>query len=149
MDYSTLCGWIGATDYAIEIINQVAEEYETVAWQVIYDKVLSLEERYAESGDVDNVNSCIKLQNLMQYFKEELQLSGNSEQLNGWIPVEEKLPKEGGRYLTCDERGNIHIFSFKNGHFYDEFLHQITNYHNRYNVPIAWQPLPEPYQKGE
>lgn len=71
------------------------------------------------------------------------------EDNNGWIPVEERLPEKGGKYLTCDEHGNVHIFSFKNGLFYDEFLHRITNYHNRYNVPITWKPLPEPYQKGE
>lgn len=27
MNYGTLCGWIGATDKAIEIVNQLTEEY--------------------------------------------------------------------------------------------------------------------------
>ena len=69
------CGAIGA----IDIVNQVAEEhekdmnYDANAWKIIYDKVLELEERYAESGDVENVEHCIKLENLLQYFKENLQ----------------------------------------------------------------------------
>lgn len=65
-----------ALDKAIEIVNQVAEEYS--AWKDIYAKVITLEKSYAESGDMENVNHCIRLENLLQYFKEEL--TSNTEE---------------------------------------------------------------------
>lgn len=77
---------------------------------------------------------------------EQLKLIGNSEQLNGWIPVEERLPEEDGCYLTCDAHGNIHLFRHCVG---SKYPFAIDPNHQRFYQPIAWQPLPEPYQKGE
>ena len=64
-------------DKAIEIVNELAEEYKGKLddeWQIIYNKILNLEKKYAKvDGDMENVNRCIRLENLLQYFKEELQ----------------------------------------------------------------------------
>ena len=62
-----------------------------------------------------------------------------------WIPCSERLPENNGNYMTCDEKGNIHIF------WYDDCQKcpfNISEYHTRYYPVVAWMPLPEPY-KGE
>lgn len=48
------------------------EEYKRTAFNKVYEKVLNLEKEYAENGDTENISRCIKLENLIQYFKEEL-----------------------------------------------------------------------------
>lgn len=56
---------------ARKIVQEVAKEYD--AFDVIYKKVCELEKQYAKGAeDWENVNSCIRLENLLQYFKEEL-----------------------------------------------------------------------------
>ena len=57
-------------DRAIEIVQEVAKEYDE--FDVIYKKVCELEKEYAENADNENVSRCIRLENLLQYFKEEL-----------------------------------------------------------------------------
>lgn len=69
---------------------------------------------------------------------------------NGWISVSERLPENPCWTITCDEEGNIHIFFYRNGYFCESCGGKpITEQNARYYVPIAWQPLPAPYQKGE
>ena len=63
---------------------------------------------------------------------------------NGWIPVEERLPEKDGYYLTCDKRGNIHVFYH---HKSMEYPFGICPNHSQYYQPIAWQPLPPAYRK--
>lgn len=75
-----------------------------------------------------------------------------SEQLaeeykGGWIPCSVELPKYMERAITCDEKGNIHVFPCDGKYFLDECCKRITENHERYYVPIAWMPLPKPYQK--
>ncbi len=60
-----------------------------------------------------------------------------------WIPCGERLPEEKGEYMTCDERGNIHIF-FHSPDF--RFPFGIRPANPRYYEPIAWMPLPKPYE---
>lgn len=62
-----------------------------------------------------------------------------------WIPCSERMPENNGNYMTCDEKGNIHIF------WYDDCQKcpfNISEYHTRYYPVVAWMPLPQPY-KGE
>lgn len=80
-------GYGNALAVAIEIVNQVAEEFATDinvgnSWKIIYDKVLELEKEYAMSGAIENVNDCIRLENLLQYFKEELREENNQSLTN-------------------------------------------------------------------
>lgn len=65
---------------------------------------------------------------------------------DGWIPVEEWMPKENGIYLvTCDDtKFPVKRMRYKkdvepNGLFYDVY--------GIYDGKVyAWQPLPEPYR---
>lgn len=65
-----------------------------------------------------------------------------------WIPCSERLPEKYGEYLCCDTYGNF-VLGFpsesntSNTGFVVETEHEYC-----YDI-IAWQPLPEPYQKGE
>lgn len=63
---------------------------------------------------------------------------------NGWISVYERLPEDGVRVLTCDNHENVHIMQH-----YDFFKYpfDIYPYHSKYYMPVAWQPLPEPYKE--
>lgn len=68
------------------------------------------------------------------------------EHNNGWIPVDERLPEHGVRVLTCDNYKNVHVMRHYN--FY-EYPFCIGPEHERYYMPKAWMPLPEPYKEGE
>ena len=71
----------------------------------------------------------------------------------GWIPCSERLPNkdENRKYLVCGKNGGIYIAEF--------VCKSVSNNTSicpwwsasgRYcPSPIAWQPLPAPYQKGE
>ena len=75
----------------------------------------------------------------------ELAISALEYQLtNGWIPVSERLPEDFIKVLTCDKEGNIHITN--HCHEY-EYPFGISENHPRYYMPVAWQPLPEPYKE--
>lgn len=51
--------------------EEIAKEYDE--FDVIYKKVCELEKQYAKGAeDWENVNRCIRLENLLQYFKEQL-----------------------------------------------------------------------------
>lgn len=56
---------------------------------------------------------------------------------DGWIPVSEHLPEEGGRYLVSylgyDGKKYVGIFEFNPGYWEAEL--------------DAWMPLPEPYRR--
>lgn len=65
---------------------------------------------------------------------------------NGWIPVEEKLPKDGVKVLTCDNHENIHVMRHYN--FY-EYPFNIGPENERYYMPKVWMQLPEPYKESE
>lgn len=65
---------------------------------------------------------------------------------NGWIPVKERLPEKDGYYLTCDAKGNIHVFYH---HKSMEYPFSIMPTHPQYYQPVAWQPLPPAYKQKE
>lgn len=65
-----------------------------------------------------------------------------AEYNNGWIPVEERLPEENTNVIACFAHGTVTEM-----YFYDGIFHGVYDYTTK--VIIAWQPLPEPYQKGE
>ena len=54
-----------------------------------------------------------------------------------WIPVSERLPKNGNRVIVTNKDGQVFINPFwDHFRFFDDEI-------------IAWQPLPEPYKKGD
>ena len=69
---------------------------------------------------------------------EALRFALRALEREGWIPVAERLPEEGGCYLCCWQGKTVDTGFFCNSHFrlYGEIKdHLIT----------AWMPLPEPY----
>lgn len=58
-----------------------------------------------------------------------------------WIPVTERLPEDYGQVLTCDERGNIHLFRHLRQFIYP---FGIRPEDPRYFMPKWWMPLPQP-----
>lgn len=46
------------------------------AWETVYQNVLRLQEEYRNCGDVRNVYECIKLQEMLLEYKEQLTEEG-------------------------------------------------------------------------
>lgn len=44
------------------------------AWNTVYEKILDIEKDYALDGNIEAVNDCIKLENLMNYFKDDIKI---------------------------------------------------------------------------
>lgn len=69
-----------------------------------------------------------------------------------WISVKHKLPKKFGKYLTCDDYGNINIFIYREDHSYP---FGISPNDKEYYMVSYWQSLPKPprtpkeFLKGE
>ena len=61
-----------------------------------------------------------------------------------WIPVSERLPKEGVQVLVTDDAGGLATIDVDYGYF-DEEYGRFDWFHSQ-NV-TAWMPLPEPYRK--
>ncbi len=59
-----------------------------------------------------------------------------------WIPCNERLPKESGRYLVTTCSGVIHAWKFWNKGWKKSWEAPISPLFE----PIAWQQLPEPYK---
>lgn len=71
--------------------------------------------------------------------------AANVVERNQWIPVTERLPEDSVQVLTCDDKGNIHIFSHYHL-FENPFAINPTN--PRYYMVKWWMPLPEPPKDG-
>ena len=82
-----------------------------------------------------------------------IDLINEQPKVNGWIPVEERLPdKEGDCYginIVTLESGEVCIGVYRNDDklWYTRLFEGETLYNNKRNV-IAWGPLPEPF-KGD
>ena len=71
---------------------------------------------------------------------------------NGWIPCSERLPKadKNRKYLVCGKNGGIYIAEFVCKSVTNVSISPWWSASGRYAPePIAWMPLPAPYQKGE
>lgn len=65
--------------------------------------------------------------------------------MNEWIPCNERLPENSGRYLvTCERDGrrivDWNIYYYRSYDRFDGWL---------WEPVAAWMPLPEPYTGGE
>ena len=97
-----------------------------------FEKILKrLEESYINcfnEGDYKFNNAIDKAKEIVQEVAEEYN--------GGWIACSERLPSGLDFVLYTHKDGEVDICSIE--YFYD--------YLDRF---IAWQPLPEPYTKGE
>ena len=70
----------------------------------------------------------------------ELQIEDDN---NGWIPCSERLPEKDMWCLATFESGNVGTIKYLVTNNWG------WNGMRGDNKVIAWQPIPEPYQKGE
>ena len=74
----------------------------------------------------------------------DMAISALSENKGKWIPVSERLPKDGQSVLFCDIDEDIMIGYHVKGRPETHFSQDGT-YEDMKNV-FAWMPLPEPYK---
>lgn len=139
--YDAVNPYVGNT--VTKIVNQVAEEYKSTEHiNCSTDDLISrsallgaMDKRYKEKeGNVlDNLaEGFVQMEKLI---KEQPIVQAN----DGWIPCSERLPEEKGTYLVTIKHFGITFARFSG---------MKDNLHFDSNV-IAWQPLPQPYVKGE
>lgn len=95
----------GFIEVCKDIVNELAEEYKGKLddeWQIIYDKVCVLEKKYTNERNIESVKDCIRLENLLQYFKEELR--GAEERENDFCEW-----KVDGVYLMCQHKTELFV----------------------------------------
>lgn len=92
------------------------------------------------------IEECIKFDNMVDLDIYDIVLNGikNGTPIPKWIPVSERMPKDGQNVLFCDIEDDImlgyHIKGRPNTHFsQDGTFDDIKNVR-------AWMPLPEPYK---
>lgn len=57
--------------------------------------------------------------------------------MSEWIPINERLPRENGYYLTSTEFNEVYCDYWEDKRF------------NRTEKVIAWMPLPAPFEQKE
>ena len=72
-----------------------------------------------------------------------------SEHNNGWIPCEKELPEECKTVLGCDKDGYCELVYFYKCSFLGEHWRVHRGGYRPLENIIAWQPIPEPFKKGE
>ena len=61
-----------------------------------------------------------------------------------WVPVSERLPEQDGGYLITDSEGFMLVSYFQvKQHRFVVVQDELAT------SPVAWQPLPQPYQQEE
>ena len=78
----------------------------------MYDELIEqLRETSIDFGEMDHVSvMMIEAANAIEELSHP-QIAPEKIIQTMWIPVAERLPEDYEQVLTCDERGNIHIFS--------------------------------------
>ena len=144
----------GSYECAIEIVNQVAEEYK-------HDKVYQTAIMYADNIHrygiaIDSIwetatqNAMALNQAYMRGKQDGLEIFDRwreEHRNDGWIPCEERLPDNTENVLVTTVYGVVLVaylgtskkWCYLNGKRIDDSQ----------DTPIAWQPLPQPYVKGE
>lgn len=136
----------GGVCLAIEIVNQLAEEYKN---KVMIDgqycwQTCSATEHCKECNRL--CNGSIDYYENYDFMAEEYKVS---EIPTGWITVSERLPSESGKYLVTTKNktgwwileNNVFVCDYA----YDTFVFQGWED----NEVIAWCELPAPYTEGE
>ena len=65
-----------------------------------------------------------------------------------WIPVSERLPKEGKQVLVCNDFGDIYIAEYETFSDGEGRWCESVGYRCLYGI-VAWMPLPEPWRGEE
>ena len=95
----------------------------------------------AGKGDLLFVSCKMLEEKLEEYTNKEIEPNKN---LDGWIPVEDRLPDKNEYVLIFDKNGRQYVWSLSEsyGQYYwlDEHCEWVA-----FNEVVAWMPLPAPY----
>ena len=138
-DTKELCR-ICVVDDAIEIVKQESEQYNNA---IIDGKYC-----FQSCSCTEQCDKCSRLCNGDIDWYENID-NWTEQYNNGWIPVSEKLPEDFETYLVTnvDSFGQRHTYKGWYG-VEHKIWHMEGNSDRKMNV-VAWQPLPQPYTKGE
>lgn len=126
----------------IEIVNQLAEEYINCSTNISTDKTK------INDNDLMIVESLPSLYPMKEFEEEALQRvieCVKNEYNNGWIACSERLP-EIGKWVLGQGVYDMMLVCYTKSYGGDFDWMDING---DCRVISAWQPLPEPYQKGE
>ena len=88
-----------------------------------------------------NLQGCLDFRQLAEWLKELKELREQTK----WIPCSERLPEDCTEvFVYLFDNSRPHIVWIEDTHWYTEDFEI-----ERENEPVAWMPLPEPYQGGE
>lgn len=146
---------ISAYNKALKIVHEVAEEYK---------------DKYVSKDEIGYMLDSIEMrgdETWMDYYRKALKSLcklTNKEYNSGWIPCNERLPKErdwclavfeevdtgfiGIPYIAEYLMGNHAIATTEDGwiiHNCTDIENEYTEYYKKLRC-VAWQPLPEPYK---
>ena len=78
-------------------------------------------------------------------------INKSSDCSTNWIDAKDRLPEKDGYYLTCDRKGNIHVFYHHPSYVANgnNMAFGICKNHPQFYKPIAWMELPKPYNRLE
>ena len=108
--------------------------------QTVFEKIIDrLEENSFEMGKDSIPAHYVRLNRAIEIVKQEAE-----QYNNGWIPCSEQLPKYGEVVMCSCTNGGITISCITHR---GEKQSKIVRF-GQHSV-IAWQPLPQPFQKGE
>lgn len=137
-------GIIGANRHAIDLVNQLAEEYKDkeYCWQECASTEHCKECSRLGNGDIDYFES-------IDDWAESLSTIDAGELFgNGWIPCGERLPDD---FMSMEYLATTKACFYPKISYYCVANHKW--YSNRNSTKeievIAWQPLPAPYQPKE
>lgn len=153
-----------ALDKAIKIVKQTAEQFDMEREKVINEL---LKGEWVNTEDMEKYLN-IGFSEGMKMFEFSRTAEWNPEPLNGqkittefrlkndWIPCSERLPERNKPVLcwvrsTTIASGETYIIGSCDNGFWFLQTYEIGHHHfpvKDYEV-LAWQPLPEPYTKGE
>ena len=125
----------------MNVLEKILEEIEEATFQ---------EDAPVYLGDME-VDGYVKESVVKEIIRHNMNHNGDDTEMDGWIPVEERLPEEKGD-ITKDfnlfkeslhlitDGVNVTIALFDGGYFRccDDYV--------PYTDVKAWQPLPEPYK---
>lgn len=116
--------------------------------QKVFEKIIEKLEAYSDADEAEQYGTIpvIELDRAIEIVKQEAE-----QYNNGWIPCSERLPDDKQRCLTTAK------IYFVPDHVDEEDNYigvAIDTYFEKFGWSsnpevIAWQPLPEPYTKGE
>jgi hypothetical protein len=155
-------------EHAIEIVNQVAEEYgkdANVSTNIIGELKEFLREKkeynseqadiwrgssYTNSHSREMTVLYIDRANAFGSVLREIKVLENKYGNDGWIPCSERLPEEYTEVLAYGREGYTYIALMYDTKIYGKVWRQWNGGEMKLDWIIAWQPLPAPYQpKGE